>query len=164
MKASRPHKSPGCRARRASAAGPPILGALVLGAAANAANLPPPPLGRWLTHNHKGVFAIASCGTTLCGTLVGIRYPAKFSNDQHRSPQCDEKILTGFKRDRSNPDRWTGKILNPKTNRRYHAKMWSPSPGLLKVRGYVMTPLFGETRRWTSYNGPIGPNCHLPES
>jgi uncharacterized protein (DUF2147 family) len=82
--------------------------------------------------------------------------------DNTGHPQCGLMMLTGFVRDDSDPAKWTGRILDPEHGRTYHAQIWSPEPGLLKLRGYLLVPLFGETQRWTRYDGAIGPACHLP--
>ncbi|MBO5995616.1 MAG: DUF2147 domain-containing protein, partial [Acetobacter sp.] len=35
--------------------------------------------------------------------------------------------------------------------------------GVLKLRGYVGIPIFGETHTWTRYKGgAIGPECKMP--
>lgn len=146
------------------------LGAILLGlfaassnaAIARAATLPAPPLGRWLSQDHDGVFEIMDCGKTVCGRLVGLRYEGVMPTDKAGHPQCGLMMLTGFVRDESDPKRWDGLILDPEKDRTYHSEIWSPEPGLLKLRGYLLIPLFGETQRWTRYDGPIGRDCHLP--
>ena len=122
----------------------------------------PSPLGRWLSQDHNGVFDIEPCGDALCGHLVGMRYDGAMPTDNQGEPQCGLLMLTGFRRGSDDPGRWVGRILDPHTGRRYHAEIWSPRPGILKLRGYLLLPLFGETQRWTRYDGVIGPHCHLP--
>ncbi|WP_428392575.1 DUF2147 domain-containing protein [Lichenicoccus sp.] len=122
----------------------------------------PAPLGRWLSQDHDGVFDIEPCGDALCGRLVGMRYEGAMPTDDHGAPQCGLLMLTGFRNNSDEPSHWTGRILDPHTGRRYHAAIWSPRPGVLKLRGYLLLPLFGETQRWTRYGGAIGPDCHLP--
>ena len=131
-------------------------------AAAAAAYRPPPPLGRWLSQDRDGVFDIEPCGAALCGHLIGMRYTGAMPTDDHGEAQCGLLMLTGFRQSADDPSRWTGEILDPHTGRRYHAEIWSPRPGVLKLRGYLLLPLFGETQRWTRYDGEIGPDCHLP--
>jgi uncharacterized protein (DUF2147 family) len=130
------------------------------GAAVSAA--PSPPVGRWLSQDGDGVFEIGACGQTLCGRLVGIRYTGAMPTDNKGRPQCGLMMLTGFVRDDDDPGRWDGRILDPRRGRTYHAQIWSPEAGLLKLRGYLLLPLFGETQRWTRFFGTIGPACHLP--
>ena len=141
-----------------------LLGAGAAAAAADIQPARPPwaPLGRWLSQDRDGVFDIEPCGAMLCGRLVGIRYVGPMPTDDHGAPQCGLMMLSGFVRGRDDPGRWSGVILDPRHGRRYHAQIWSPRPGLLKLRGYLLLPLFGETQRWTRYDGAIGPSCHLP--
>ena len=133
-----------------------------IGSIARAADLPSPPVGRWLSQDHDGVFEIADCGRTLCGRLIGMRYDGAMPTDSHGHPQCGLMMLTGFVRDDDDATRWAGLILDPEKGRTYHAEIWSPGPGLLNLRGYLLLPLFGETQRWTRYDGSIGAACHLP--
>lgn len=118
-------------------------------------------LGRWLTPRHDGVFQIDRCGETLCGRLVGMQYTGSMPLDVHHQPQCGLMLLNGF-RSGDEAGRWSGTITDPDSGHRYQATIWSPTPGVLKLRGYVLMPLLGETQRWTRYAGPIGTACQLP--
>lgn len=133
-----------------------------LGGGAGAADLPGPPVGRWLSQDHDGVFEIKDCGRTVCGRLIGMRYTGAMPMDRTGHPQCGLMMLTGFVRSENDPARWAGLILDPEKGRTYHAIIWSPAPGLLNLRGYLLLPLFGETQKWTRYDGTIGAACHLP--
>ena len=155
------------RASRRRAAGLLLLAAAALGCFApgrgGAADAPPsPPLGFWLSQDHDGVFEIKQCGTTLCGRLVAIRYTGAMPTDITGHPQCGLMMLTRFVRQENDPARWAGFILDPEKGRTYHAVIWSPEPGLLNLRGYLLLPLFGQTQHWSRYAGSIGPACHLP--
>ncbi len=153
------------RARRSAGFGALLLGSASLGIALPAgdgrAAVPPPPLGFWLSQDHDGVFEIRDCGATLCGRLVAIRYEGAMPTDNKGHPQCGLMMLTGFVRQQNDPGRWAGMILDPEKGRTYHATIWSPQPGLLNLRGYLLLPLFGQTQHWTRYGGSIGPACHL---
>ena len=107
------------------------------------------------------MFEIRDCGATLCGRLVAIRYEGAMPTDNKGHPQCGLMMLTGFVRQQNDPGRWAGMILDPEKGRTYHATIWSPQPGLLNLRGYLLLPLFGQTQHWTRYGGSIGPACHL---
>ena len=120
-----------------------------------------PPVGLWLSQDHDGVFSIRQCGQELCGRLVGIRYDTRMPTDNHGQPQCNLLMLTGFRPDPDEAGHWDGKILDPETGRTYHAKIWSPAPGMLNLRGYLLLPIFGETQRWSRYDGTIGTACHM---
>lgn len=143
-------------------AGGMLAAVLAPGAAAAAGEMPAAPLGRWLSQDHDGVFEIKDCGDTLCGRLIGMRYQGAMPTDDAGHPQCQLMMLTGFVRNQNDPTHWAGKILDPEKGRTYHAVIWSPGPGLLNLRGYLLLPLFGETQRWTRYDGDIGTQCHLP--
>ena len=117
--------------------------------------------GLWITAEGDGVFAIGPCGDRLCGRLVGMRYGGAMPLDVWKRPQCREQLLSGF-RPGSETGRWAGSILDPDNGHTYDATIWSPQPGVLKLRGYLLLPLFGQTRTWSRYAGAIGPACRLP--
>ncbi|MCQ8277842.1 DUF2147 domain-containing protein [Acetobacteraceae bacterium KSS8] len=118
-------------------------------------------LGRWLTRDADGVFDIRHCGDALCGQLVGMRYSGAMPTDSEHRPQCGLTLLEGFV-PADEPGRWHGTIRDPDDGNRYQATIWSPEPGILKLRGYLLLPLLGETQQWTRYSGPIGAACKLP--
>ncbi|WP_323991107.1 DUF2147 domain-containing protein [Nguyenibacter sp. L1] len=119
-------------------------------------------LGLWETKEHDGVFQITSCGTQVCGRLVGMRYTGEVPKGKDGESECGLLMLTGFTPDPDDPGRWNGHILDPDDEHVYHAQIWSPREGVLKLRGYVGIPLFGETQTWTRYAGTIGPLCRMP--
>ena len=152
--------------RRILAAGAGLVLALLshasVAAPLQAANDPAAPvLGRWLTEGSDGVFLIARCDDRLCGWLVGMRYTGSMPLDVWHRPQCNQALLTKF-RPADDPGHWAGSILDPDNGHTYQATIWSPEPGVLKLRGYVLLPMLGETQRWTRYHGTIGANCKLP--
>ena len=149
-------------ASRLAALGLLALLGLGPGPRAIAAEDPSPPLGHWLSQDQNGVFEIRQCGPVLCGRLVGMRYAGAMPTDNTGQPQCGLMMLTGFVREADDRARWDGMILDPEHGRRYHATIWSPEPGLLDLRGYLLLPLFGRTEHWTRYDGAIGPECRLP--
>ena len=148
----------------AAAIAPTILLLTWLGGAARAQDRPVSAAaveGSWITAEGDGVFEIAACGARLCGRLVGMRYRGAMPLDVWKRPQCRQQLLTGF-RPVGADGRWAGSILDPDDGHTYDATIWSPRPGVLKLRGYVLLPLFGQTRTWTRYAGPIGAACRLP--
>ncbi len=134
-----------------------------LGGAGLAQDRPPPASveGLWITAEGDGVFAIGPCGDRLCGRLVGMRYHGTMPLDVWKRPQCREQLLTGF-RPGDEDGHWAGSILDPDNGHTYDATIWSPRPGVLKLRGYLLVPLFGQTRTWSRYAGTIGTACRLP--
>jgi len=138
---------------------------LVLGLLAGAARADTqgsqPELGLWLSQDHNGVFSITPCGQQLCGRMVGMRYTGPVPKDVNGASECNILMLTGFNHISDDDDAWEGHILDPDTGHVYHARIWSPTDGVLKLRGYVGIPLFGETQTWTRFAGPIGPDCAM---
>ena len=75
-------------------------------------------------------------------------------------------MLTDFQpMEGSNRGRWAGHILDPDTGHLYDSQIWTIQPDVLKLRGYIGLPIFGETQTWTRYKGPaMGPVCKIPDS
>ena len=98
-------------------------------------------------------------GDQLFGKLVWFQWP----NDDHDLPLVDLKnknpalrtrpllglaILYGLSR--TGEDTWEGgKIYNPDSGRDYNALMSIQDDGSLRVRAYVLLPIFGKTQIWT---------------
>jgi uncharacterized protein (DUF2147 family) len=119
----------------------------------------PTPVGVWLHDNKRIEIEIASCGDRLCGKLVWFRWP----NDAQGLPLVDLKnpdpalrtrpllgltILAGLRRTGDNT--WEeGKIYDPDDGSYYSATMSINGDGTLRLRAYVLLPLFGKTLIWT---------------
>ncbi len=136
-----------------------LLLAMPVGASADPA---PGVLGRWMTPGRDGVFQIGRCGAMLCGWLVGMRYHGSMPLDVYHRPQCGLMLLSGF-RPGDEDGRWHGSILDPDSGRSYQATIWSAAPDVLKLRGYLLLPILGQTQEWHRYGGAIGPACRLPQ-
>ena len=119
-------------------------------------------LGLWMTPGRDGVFRVARCGGMLCGWLVGMRYHGSMPLDVYHRPQCGLMLLSGF-RPGDEQGHWHGSILDPDSGHSYQASIWSPSPDVLKLRGYLLLPILGQTQAWHRYAGAIGPACKLPQ-
>ncbi|KXV62240.1 hypothetical protein AD949_12165 [Acetobacter orleanensis] len=120
-------------------------------------------MGYWLSQGHDGVFKIGMCGDTVCGQLVGLSYQGNDVPKDHKGrSECGIQMLTGFRRSSDDDKRWNGKILDPDSGNVYQAQIWSPEKNVLKLRGYIGLPLFGETQTWTRYEGTLGPVCKMP--
>ncbi|WP_257640657.1 DUF2147 domain-containing protein [Acetobacter orientalis] len=121
-------------------------------------------MGYWLSQGHDGVFKIETCGDTVCGRLVGLQYEGTdVPHDKKGQSECNLLMLTEFRRSSSEGERWNGKILDPDSGHIYQAQIWSPHKDVLKLRGYIGLPLFGETQTWTRYEGILGPVCKMPQ-
>ncbi len=119
----------------------------------------PTPVGVWQHDNKRIEIAIAPCGDRLCGKLVWFKWP----NDAQGLPLVDLKnvdpalrarpllgltVLYGLRRTGDNA--WEdGKIYNPDDGVDYDATMSIADDGTLRVRAYVLLPLFGHTLVWT---------------
>jgi uncharacterized protein (DUF2147 family) len=135
------------------------LSLLVLLAASPAGAQSPTPVGVWLHDNKRIEIEIMPCGDRLCATLVWFRWP----NDAQGLPLVDLKNpdpalrsrpLLGLKvlRDlrRTGENTWEdGKIYNPDDGGDYNAEMSIHDNGTLRIRAYLLLPLFGKTLIWT---------------
>lgn len=122
--------------------------------------------GYWLSQDHDGVFKIDRCGQNLCGHLIGLRYDGTNVPHGHDGKsECGLLMLTNFRPMDDEKGRWAGHILDPDTGHLYDSQIWSNQPDVLKLRGYIGLPIFGETQTWTRYKGPeMGPVCKIPDS
>lgn len=120
----------------------------------------PTPAGVWLHANQRIKIEIVPCGDRLCGKLVWFRWP----NDAQGLPLVDLKnpdpalrtrpllgltVLYGLRR--TSERTWEdGKVYNPDDGENYRAKMSINNDGSLRIRAYVLLPIFGKTQIWTS--------------
>ncbi|MGB6054365.1 MAG: DUF2147 domain-containing protein [Burkholderiaceae bacterium] len=122
------------------------------------------PAGLWKTiDDHTGkpkaLVRIAEAGGEYSGKIEKLfRAP-----DEDPNPKCDKcpdarrdqpivgmTILSGMKRDQSNPAEYSGgQILDPNEGKIYKSKMELADGGAkLNVRGYIGMPLLGRTQTW----------------
>jgi uncharacterized protein (DUF2147 family) len=120
----------------------------------------PQIFGKWLTEDKKGVVDFFGCGDKVCGKLVWIDEPGLLDDQNpnpelRQRPRCGLTILGDFHE--TAPKHWEdGWIYNPETGKTYHANMAIEDSGMLKLRGFVGIPLFGESQRWTHEDGSHG--------
>lgn len=131
----------------------------VLLAATPAAAQSPTPEGVWLHDNKRIEIEISPCGELLCGKLVWFKWPngldgmplvdLKNTDPALRSrPLLGLTVLYGLRRTGENT--WEeGHIYNPDDGVDYRARMSIQKDGTLRVRAYVLIPLFGKTMIWT---------------
>ncbi len=128
-------------------------------AATTAGAQSPTPVGVWLHDNKRIEMEIAPCGDRLCARLVWFRWP----NDAHGLPLVDLKnpdpalrtrpllgltVLADLRQTGENT--WEdGKIYDPDDGASYNASMSIGDDGTLRLRAYVLLPLFGRTLIWT---------------
>lgn len=137
--------------------------ALAMVAFSTAAGAQKPPQGLWWTEDRSGVIAIAPCPQGLCGRIVGqpnIRDPeGKIPVDIHGVPHCGLTILTG--RPTGEPGHYRGTITDPEDGRDWRSEFWVADDGRLRLRGYVMLPLLGQTQTWPPFDGQTASDCSI---
>jgi uncharacterized protein (DUF2147 family) len=116
-------------------------------------------VGVWLHQNKRIQLEITPCGESWCGKLIWFRWP----NDAQGLPLVDLKnpdpalrnrpllgltVLAGIRR--TGERTWEdAKIYDPDDGANYNASMSIQDDGTLRVRAYVLLPIFGETEIWT---------------
>jgi uncharacterized protein (DUF2147 family) len=119
------------------------------------------PVGTWVTASGHGVVEIASCGSALCGRIVGIeRGPTDvIPTDSHGRSQCGLTILSDEKPDTDGS--WLGVVTDPRDGGTYQAKLWMDPRGDLKLRGFIGIPQLGSTQTWHKFSGHLTAGCRL---
>lgn len=133
--------------------------AAVLGLAPAGAQEGPTPAGLWLHANKRIRIEISPCDDRLCAKIVWFQWP----NDAQGLPLVDLKnkdpalrsrpllgltVLEGLRPTGENV--WSdGRIYNPDDGVNYLARMSLEEDGRLRIRAYVLLPLFGHTLLWT---------------
>jgi uncharacterized protein (DUF2147 family) len=122
-----------------------ILGlAAALCGAAGFAQADEAALGIWRMDNGKVTVKVSNCGSSLCGTVIGLRKPL---DDQGR-PKLDKENPNKALRSRpvigltilsnmqpSGNNRWSGTIYNPDDGYTYRSKMKLQGSSVMKVDG-----------------------------
>jgi uncharacterized protein (DUF2147 family) len=140
-----------------------LLAALHVGGARAAAD---PVFGFWLVGNQRSVIEIVPCGENACGKIVWLKEPLdkagqpktdKLNSDEELRGRslCGIEMINKFRR--STPGAWSdGSIYSPRDGKTYSASMELRDDGTLKLRGYVLLPLFGKSQVWTRETGDRG--------
>ena len=109
-------------------------------------------LGRWLTESGNLEVEIAPCGDALCGTVVRVianrsmSSPDKVMAPVDSRPALGMQILSNFTP--SGGGVWQGQIYNRENGKTYDCLMELVAPDQLKIRGYKVMSLFGQTQIW----------------
>lgn len=119
--------------------------------------------GVWLHPNGRIEVKIFHCGDRLCGKLVWFKWP----DNAHGQPLVDMKnpnpalrarpllgltVLRGLRR--TGERSWGGgKLYNPDDGKDYRVSISLQGNGTMRVRAYVLLPLFGETEIWSRVAG-----------
>lgn len=113
-------------------------------------------LGFWLNQEQGWVVEAKPCKTGVCGYLVGFRktrnagYVAKDTlnpDPKMRSrPLCGLMLLGGFVPSADADGKWEdGWVYDPDSGSTYTGVAQLTDPDTIKLRGYVLIPLFGRT-------------------
>ena len=125
-----------------------------------------PVFGFWLVESQRSIIEIVPCGESACGKIVWLKEPLGDDNqpkldnlnsdDELRGRAlCGMELIGGFSSGETG--KWSGgSIYSPKEGKTYSASMKVRDDGTLKLRGYVLLPLFGKTRTWTREAGDRG--------
>ena len=149
-----------------------VLVALLGVLAATASAQSPSVMGTWLTASGVAQVRIGPCPDpatgAICGTVVGLINPqgpdgkavAPDMATDYRNPDpalrtrkvIGMPLIWGFKKT-SDPNAFEdGHIYNGENGKTYNANISLQPDGKLRLRGYVGTPMFGETQLWTRVN------------
>ena len=150
-----------------------LLLVLLLGAFASAASAQQPSvMGTWLTASGKAEVRIAPCPDSksgpICGVIVGLTEPRgpdgvvvapEVATDWRNGDPAlrGRKVLGmpliwGFKKTSDANAFEDGQIYNGENGKIYNANLSLQPDGKLRLRGYVGSPMFGETQIWTRVN------------
>jgi uncharacterized protein (DUF2147 family) len=145
-----------------------LLGALTSTASAQT----PSVMGTWLTASGIAQVRIGPCpdpaNGPICGLVAGLINPkgpdgnavAPDMATDYRNPDpalrtrkvIGMPLIWGFKKT-ADPNAFEdGHIYNGENGKTYNANISLQPDGKLRLRGYVGTPMFGETQLWTRVN------------
>lgn len=132
----------------------------------------PSVMGTWLTASGVAQVKIEPCATpatgALCGFIVGLINPKGpdgvvvapdvATDYRNENPALRSRkvlgmpLIWGFKKT-SNPNAFEdGQIYNGENGKTYSANISLQPDGTLRLRGYVGSPMFGETQVWKRVN------------
>jgi len=116
-------------------------------------------LGDWLIEAKDATVKIAYDGKHYNGTITWLATPLNEAGkpkldknnpaaSQRTKPILGLMLLKGFVWD--GEEAWEdGTIYDARTGKTYSCVLTMEKPGVLKVRGYIGSPIFGKTQYWT---------------
>jgi len=122
---------------------------LAASTAATAAVAQPAPHGVWLTASGNLQVEIAPCRDALCGVAVKVLANNSMAHAGAAAappPQVGLKILSDLKP--ASTGTWRGHIFNRENGKTYDCIVEPQGADALKVRAYVVLPLFGKDQVW----------------
>ena len=146
-----------------------LLAALFAVVASPALAQAPSAMGTWLTASGKAQVRIEACANpatgALCGFIVGLIEPRgpdgvvvapEVATDfRNENPALRSRkvlgmpLIWGFKKTSDSNVYEGGQIYNGENGKIYSANISLQPDGTLRLRGYVGSPMFGETQVWT---------------
>jgi len=142
-----------CMTRRRLGTGWLLLFGLTAADGALAADLS----GLWLTEDREARVKFAPCGSSVCGTVVGLKQPIdpetgkpltdKKNPDasKRQGPMIGMTIALGFKD--TGDGKWSGTFYNAEDGRSYTGSIVHSGPSTLAVTGCLL--MFCQTQTWT---------------
>ncbi|MDA8388205.1 MAG: DUF2147 domain-containing protein [Nitrospiraceae bacterium] len=115
-------------------------------------------LGVWMDRMKDAEIRIYGCGGKYCGRIVWTKGGPKTDINNPEAALRSRRILglrimEGFSF--AGKNRWTGgRLYDPKSGNTYTGRIVLISPDRLRLRGYVLIPLFGRTTVWSRASGP----------
>lgn len=129
-------------------------------------------MGTWLTASGVAQVRLGPCPDVasgpLCGFIVGLINPKGpdgqvvapdvATDYRNENPSLRSRkvigmpLIWGFKKTADPNTFEDGKIYNGENGKTYNANISLQPDGKLRLRGYVGTPMFGETQLWTRVN------------
>jgi uncharacterized protein (DUF2147 family) len=126
-------------------------------------------MGTWLTQSGKAQVRISPCDSPangpVCGVIVGLINPKGPNGEEvapdvatdFRNPDPSLRsrkvigmpLIWGFKKTADPNVFEEGHIYNGENGKVYTANISLQPDGTLRLRGYVGSPMFGETQIWT---------------
>ena len=149
-----------------------VLVALLGVLASTASAQSPSVMGTWLTASGIAQVRIGPCpdpaNGAICGLVVGLINPKgpdgnavapdMATDYRNADPALRTRkvigmsLIWGFKKT-SDPDAFEdGHVYNGENGKTYNANISLQPDGKLRLRGYVGTPMLGETQLWTRVN------------
>lgn len=149
----------------ATSAAAAALAAIALPGAAQAQSV----MGKWLTQSKTAEIQIAPCTDRargpVCGTIVALHNPKgpdgqvvapdAATDFRNADPALRSRKVLGmpliydFKAGSAANSFEEGTIYNGENGKTYKANISLQPDGTLRVRGYVGSPMFGESQTWT---------------
>ena len=130
------------------------------------------PVGYWATEDRAWTVHIATCAGAFCGKIVGLGASPRadvlrtdIQNPDVRkryATLCGLPVLGGFVPSKEQGAWEGGWIYNPDNGKTYKSIMEFAGPNVLKVRGYVLIPLFGRNETLTRVSAPARRCSNMP--